>query len=97
MITNKVTITYQDRRTLKESSISYTEDRQNFDADKAEGDARLIAVMFRPKYNKILRILVSVEAPMEITQFSGCRMCGNEWKSINDEGFCSSCWSVWKS
>lgn len=26
-----------------------------------------------------------------------CRMCGNEWKPINEKGFCWSCWSVWNS
>jgi len=26
----------------------------------------------------------------------GCRMCGNEWKTLNSEGFCSSCYQVWK-
>ena len=29
--------------------------------------------------------------------FDGCKMCGNEWKKLNKEGFCSSCWTVWKS
>lgn len=27
----------------------------------------------------------------------GCQMCGSEWKSLNKEGYCSSCWTVWKS
>lgn len=27
----------------------------------------------------------------------GCVMCGNEWKSLNSEGYCSSCWTIWKS
>lgn len=27
----------------------------------------------------------------------GCRMCGNEYKSLNEDGYCSSCWTVWKS
>lgn len=26
-----------------------------------------------------------------------CAMCGNEWKSLNDDGYCSSCWQVWNS
>lgn len=25
----------------------------------------------------------------------GCTMCGNEWKSLNAAGYCSSCWQVW--
>lgn len=28
---------------------------------------------------------------------NGCKMCGNEYKSLNAEGYCSSCWTVWKS
>lgn len=27
----------------------------------------------------------------------GCQMCGNEWKSLNEQGYCSSCWTVWNS
>lgn len=27
----------------------------------------------------------------------GCQMCGNEYKSLNAEGYCSSCWTIWKS
>jgi hypothetical protein len=27
----------------------------------------------------------------------GCKMCGNEWKSLNQQGYCSSCWTVWNS
>lgn len=33
----------------------------------------------------------------ETFNYTDCRMCGNEWKSLNEEGFCSSCWAVWKS
>lgn len=29
--------------------------------------------------------------------FNGCKMCGNEYKSLNSEGYCSSCWTVWNS
>ena len=25
-----------------------------------------------------------------------CKMCGNDWKSLNSDGYCSSCWQVWK-
>lgn len=28
---------------------------------------------------------------------SGCVNCGNEHKSLNADGYCSSCWTVWKS
>lgn len=28
---------------------------------------------------------------------SGCKMCGNEHKSLNEQGYCSSCWTVWNS
>lgn len=27
----------------------------------------------------------------------GCVMCGNEWKSLNKDGYCSSCWTIWNS
>jgi hypothetical protein len=27
----------------------------------------------------------------------GCKMCGNEWKSLNKQGYCSSCWTIWNS
>jgi len=27
----------------------------------------------------------------------GCTMCGNEWKSLNRDGYCSSCWTIWNS
>jgi hypothetical protein len=29
--------------------------------------------------------------------FNGCKMCGVEWKSLNEDGYCSSCWTVWNS
>ena len=25
-----------------------------------------------------------------------CKMCGGEWP-LNDEGYCSRCWNIWKS
>lgn len=28
---------------------------------------------------------------------NGCRMCGNEWKSLNKKGYCSNCWAIWNS
>lgn len=28
---------------------------------------------------------------------NGCQMCGNEHKSLNEQGYCSSCWTVWNS
>lgn len=27
----------------------------------------------------------------------GCQMCGNEWKSLNKQGYCSNCWAIWNS
>jgi len=27
----------------------------------------------------------------------GCVMCGNEWKSLNKEGRCSTCQQIWES
>lgn len=28
---------------------------------------------------------------------NGCVMCGNEWKSLNQEGRCSTCEMIWNS
>lgn len=28
---------------------------------------------------------------------AGCVNCGNEYKSLNKQGYCSSCWTVWNS
>ena len=39
---------------------------------------------------------LSFEAHDDATHW-GCKMCGNEWKSLNAAGYCSSCWQVWNS
>lgn len=39
---------------------------------------------------------LSFQAHGDATSY-GCQMCGNEWKSLNAEGYCSSCWTVWNS
>jgi len=43
-----------------------------------------------------LEIDLSFEAHGDATSH-GCKMCGNEWKSLNASGYCSSCWQVWTS
>lgn len=37
---------------------------------------------------------LSFEAHDDATSW-GCKMCGNEWKSLNVAGYCSSCWVIW--
>lgn len=39
---------------------------------------------------------LSFEAHDDATHW-GCKMCGNEWKSLNAAGYCSSCWVIWNS
>jgi rubrerythrin len=66
----------------------------------------------RKKYNKTINHLEQLPRPepkpdpidgdLSFTAHDdathwGCKMCGNDWKSLNSAGYCSSCWTIWNS
>lgn len=85
---SQATIVYQNRRTLQKHELKCYCDEIK--------DAKLLATIFRPKWHKIISVSVSSAINIE-PSVNFCEMCGGEYKPLNKEGFCSSCWMVWRS
>lgn len=80
------------------------EDGQGWDIEQINNDSNYIQAHFRPALEEEIqkRNLARAEDSLPFKAHDdaisqGCKMCGNEWKSLNEKGYCSSCWTVWNS
>jgi len=78
---------------LEPKDIWHGEAILTFQCDSLEQAKEIVQAMIDKDANVTNAVIYDVIAPPVIR---GCQMCGNEYKSLNEEGFCSSCYTVWK-
>ena len=89
---------YGELRGLLEDGIARPDWRHEKEEDLEHYQARIDALQVEMVARGLLKEPgdLSFEAHDDATS-QGCTMCGNEWKSLNKEGYCSSCWTIWNS
>lgn len=75
-------------------------DIPNWEMAEIEDVAEALVKTFQ--YTLSAETVAAIEADLSFTAHDdatsdGCVMCGNEYSSLNKQGYCSGCWTVWNS